>query len=294
MSGTDDSNSTSGVPDLRVAFRAFLDASATKNRDAAIEEVVAKIKATFLEQNPTFDWNDDVTKTYLAARLEQPLAAMFNSVVDTLGPYLDRLQLSLERIRALEEASRSLKPGPAQDALRAGVVLLHAHLEEFLRTLAVEILPQQDEAILDKIPLVGTKGRAEKFYLGKLVIHRGRTVDEVLRLSVEEHLNRETFNSTDEIARILEAMGFKNSEHLYDFALLGQLMKRRHQIVHQQDRDPDGGANAFLPQPMHSNDLIIWLGAVVNFISRVLDEVIAKRLPSIIEQAILASSTTQS
>lgn len=51
------------------------------------------------------------------------------------------------------------------DILRAAVVLVHATLEDLLRSMAATLLPFADEATLNTIPLAGTgsPGRAEKF-----------------------------------------------------------------------------------------------------------------------------------
>ena len=83
-----------------------------------------------------------------------------------MGPYLDNLQESLERIQNLGIAATTMSNDTSEDALRASVVLLHASLEDFLRTVAAKLLPSASEDVLNEISLVGLKGRPKNFGLG--------------------------------------------------------------------------------------------------------------------------------
>ena len=58
-------------------------------------------------------------------------------------------------------------------------------------------MPTADEETLNKIPLAGASGRAEKFQLGRLAEHRGKKVDDVIRESVEAYMERSTLNSVN-------------------------------------------------------------------------------------------------
>jgi len=180
-----------------------------------------------------------------ADRQEELLAV----VTGIMRPYTEQQAEGLNRIaRLVELAERISAPGvvlsllgkdaenAAQDILRAAVILTHAHLEEFLRTMARVLLPEGDEACLNEIPLAGLGGRKQNFPLGKLVQHRGKTVDEVLRASVSEYLERSNYNSTEEISLFLRSIGFNASDHNKDFAAIQAMIERRHQIVHRADR----------------------------------------------------------
>src|ERR1017187_8297396 len=155
------------------------------------------------------------------------LRALINKL---LGPYSALQQESVQRVIRLLTFSTTLelrlrhqpstiatsRSGPlkmqaeaVQEMLRAAVVLTHAYLEDYLRTIGEALLPECDEDTLNAIPLVGLPGRPERFPLGKLVRHKGKQVDEVLRESVREHLSRTTFNNKGEIVRLLEALGFE-------------------------------------------------------------------------------------
>lgn len=109
-----------------------------------------------------------------------------------------RFYLNMNRITGLVKLIHSevdlLKPlgfhsdGVRADILRAITVFLHATFEDVLRTTARQRLPIAKSEVLDKIPLVGKSRRAEKFHLGALNAHRGKTVDDLLQESVENYL----------------------------------------------------------------------------------------------------------
>src|SRR5712671_285987 len=65
------------------------------------------------------------------------------------------------------------------DSLRASVVLMHATLEDGLRSLLRFRLPRTKE-VFDSVALSGLNesGRPEKFFLGELHRFRGKTVDD--------------------------------------------------------------------------------------------------------------------
>jgi hypothetical protein len=155
----------------------------------------------------------------------------------------------------------------ADDILRAAVVLIHAYLEDLLRTIAATILPEQDEICLDKIPLAGMPGRPEKFSLGKLVQHKGKLVDDVLRQSVSEYLERSNFNNTQEIASFLRTLGFDPTKHNEHFASIDTMIQRRHQIVHRADRVSSDGSDSYVLQPILAIEVLTWLKATHDFMA---------------------------
>jgi len=141
--------------------------------------------------------------------------------------------------RKLAPAAQGRKPVGSTDILRAAAVMLHATVEEFLRGVLEWRLPAQAEDILNDIPLVGSKyGRAEKFLLGRLAQHRGKTVDLVISESVSASLVRSSYNSVDEIKSAITSVGLDVVPCQPYFGDLGALIQRRHQIVHRADRNP--------------------------------------------------------
>jgi hypothetical protein len=201
---------------------------------------------------------------------------------DRLRPYRDQLQENIQRVNCLLrlfDDDLGKREG-GDDLLRAAVVFIHAYLEDFLRTLAAELLPVGDESCLKDIPLAGSDsfGRGEKFVLGQLAQHRGKTVDELLRQSVSDYLSRSNFNSTTEIASLLVRLGFRPEEHNKAFEAIDRMIERRHQIVHRADRRSDSGKMVL--QPIDRNEVVEWLQATVTFTSGLLTPLLHK-LPTL-------------
>jgi hypothetical protein len=90
-------------------------------------------------------------------------------------PYVNLIGESLGRCWKLVTASEADNE-MSHEILRAVVVLNHAYLEDFMRTLALAFLPTANENALDRVPLagLGQVDRAEKFFLGKLARHQGQ------------------------------------------------------------------------------------------------------------------------
>jgi len=150
---------------------------------------------------------------------------------------------NMMRISKLASLYKSLKKSSAfssdsatDDILRLSVVFIHSTLEEFLRRLAVELLPKADEKALNNIPLMTESGRAEKFTLGSLAKLKGKTIDEVITKSVESYYDRSNFNNTKEINTLFKDLGIDNSRVKHYFPELNNLMNRRHLIVHRADK----------------------------------------------------------
>jgi len=127
--------------------------------------------------------------------------------------------------KRLTTGKQGRQPIHSTDVLRASVVLLHASLEDFLRALARERLPSAKEDVLNQIPLVGlsSHGRAEKFQLGKLAEHKGKSVSQLIDESVKAHLERSTYSDTKEIASLLEQVGLNVEPCRVHFKVLDQI-----------------------------------------------------------------------
>jgi hypothetical protein len=166
-----------------------------------------------------------------------------------------RFQLNMSRIHGLVklifsdiDPLRPTKPfrsdGARADLLRTIVVFLHAAFEDVLRTTARQRIPAAKSQVLSKIPLAGKSGsdRAEKFHLGELDKHRGKSVDQLIHESVGTYLDRMSFSSCGDVNNLLRQMGLNTTPFKLLYADLDRMMKRRHRIVHEAD----------LPSPMHS------------------------------------------
>ena len=181
-----------------------------------------------------------------------------------------RFRMNISRVRNLTEIYRNhlMGSGPGRrdhsktDVLRAAVVLLHAAMEDLLRSIAYWKLPSATPQTLAKIPLTSS-APAVKFNLGDLSAHRGKTVDEVIESSVNGYLERSNYNNTDEIASFLESVGIEVSSVNSHFSNIEPVMKRRHQIVHRADRDDDAAGRG------HHRVTSIGVGTVENWISSI-------------------------
>jgi len=152
------------------------------------------------------------------------------------------------------------------DILRAAVVLLHASLEDFLRTLSRVRLPAASEDVLNSIPIAGSgSSRAEKFALGKLCAFRGKTVDDVIKQSVDEFLERSNYNTTIEIAGLLRNLGLKVETLNGRFAEIDEMMRRRHMIVHRADRSESKGRGKQIANSLSAVTVERWLDATREF-----------------------------
>jgi len=118
---------------------------------------------------------------------------------------IGRVRNLLTLYRNLAPRGQGRRPVHATDMLRSALVLLHASLEDVLRSVAAWKFPASGEAVLNDVPLVGLGegGRPEKFHLGKLVPHRAKSVQALIDESVKAAINRMSFNNTTDIASIL-------------------------------------------------------------------------------------------
>jgi hypothetical protein len=166
--------------------------------------------------------------------------------------HLDRITVNLVRTENLVRLADEIYPNPPaglqlyrQDIIRAAVVFLHATLEDFLRHVGSMYLANSSEEVLNRVALVGTSDvlRPEKFFLGRLASHRGKSVDQLISESVSAYLDRVSFSDTGEVSRLLEAIGVPLDPIRGLYASLSGLMSRRHQIVHKGDLldTPNGG-----------------------------------------------------
>lgn len=201
-------------------------------------------------------------KDIIKTRFEENLARVENLV-----------KLYEEKVRP---HGRGRKNALSTDVLRAAVVLLHATLEDLLRSIGFWKWPDTNDAeLLNKIPFTGSdpRRRAEKINLGYLINLRGKTVDDVIKQSIEEYLDRSSFNNTKEIASFLESIGVDTKAVKANFPSLEELMKRRHLIVHQADRDDSGGRGQHRIRSIGTKTVKAWVEAVKSFGVTVLEEI---------------------
>lgn len=182
-----------------------------------------------------------------------------------------RFLRNLERVSGLVETFGAAGPVTENDdILRAAVVLLHAALEELLRSSVALLLPGAAPRAFEKMLFVPWSGeaRGEKLDLPQLAEYRGQTVDAVLSRAIEFHLEHSNYNNTTEVIGTLERLGLAAKPPSEILGHIGAMMKRRHWIVHRADT-LHGGHSA---QPMEKQDIVRWTDCVAQFGTHVLAE----------------------
>jgi len=204
-----------------------------------------------------------------------------------LMPFVRRLHKNIARINQLLTAAQEYlaskdheKLAIGDDFLRSAVVFLHATLEDALRTLAMLYLPLSSEIQLNDIPLIGTGNgnRPEKFFLGKLAEHRGKSVDNLLEESVSAYLQRSNYNNTVDVAYLLRGLGINLKEVSPYFPAIDELMKRRHEIVHRADMVFDATDALEKLNAISTLEIKSWIEAVRGLTTYMLAYIIGKEM----------------
>ncbi len=195
---------------------------------------------------------------------------------------VDRFAHNMTRVRNLVTLYQNMsgpgvgrRPVHATDVLRSAVVLLHASLEDVLRSVAVWKLPSLGEVALNEVPLVGLgeAGRPEKFFLGKLAPHRTKTVQAVIDESVRASMNRMSFNSTTDVASLITRVGLEAQVFQVHFPSLATMIERRHHIVHQADRNDAPGLGQFRARSLSVETVQGWTTATEGFVNTLLQNI---------------------
>jgi len=160
------------------------------------------------------------------------------------------------------------------DTLRAAVVLLHATLEDLVRSLAEWKLPAATPDVLAEVPLSGQK-RGAKFGMQELAAFRGQTVDEVIARSVSEHLERSSYNHPGDLEATLVAIGCKIKIERDKRVELAAMMSRRHWIAHRLDRNPKKGSGHHRVKSLSILVVNRWIEAVERLGREILSEFVA-------------------
>lgn len=193
-----------------------------------------------------------------------------------------RFQDNIRRARNLLAVYRRLDPGGQgrrsvqdTDVLRAATVFTHAALEEVFRGLVSWKYPAAAENLLNEIPLVGISetGRPEKFFLGKLGAHRGKSVQQLIDESITSYVGNLTVNNTTEISGLVRKVGVEPETVNGEFAQISELVQRRHHIVHQADRNDVGGYGNHRAKALHPHTVEEWIAAVERFVNSVLAQI---------------------
>jgi len=184
---------------------------------------------------------------------------------------MERFSANIGRVKRLITIYQQLAgPGRGRpsveeaDLLRAAVVLLHAALEDLLRSIEEVRLPLAAPRAFTRIPFPGTRS-AEKITLVELAAFRGQAVDDVFRLAVDTHLEHSNYNNIEEIVGVLDRVGITAGWAKTGKSLIGSMMKRRHWIAHRADRNPVAGPGHHRTLSLGYNLVRLWTASVETF-----------------------------
>jgi hypothetical protein len=189
---------------------------------------------------------------------------------------------NIQRVRDLTQLHLALLAFPAQnsilyseDVLRASIVLMHATLEDLLRGLFKWKIPEKGVEQWNKIPLIGISDRNQpkNFLLGNLQAHRSKTIEELFLLSVDEYLNYTNYNKVPDIDILFKDVGIESKSFDEFYGLLGEMMERRHNIVHRADREHPLDANGSSLARIEYTTVVAYLENLVGFGERVFEKV---------------------
>lgn len=189
---------------------------------------------------------------------------------------------NIARVESLSEIYIAIKDGEQKggkeykltDILRSEVVFLHSSFEEYFRSVLVQWLPiKASEETLRQIPISVNAGkRPDKLYLNDIAKFRGKSVDEIINESVEEHLKLQSFNNQGEIRAWCTKIGID----LSTFGKLGDIDKavhRRHKIVHEADTNKNNDIERL--QAIKPGDITPWIKAYKDLVT-LIDEYVSK------------------
>lgn len=203
------------------------------------------------------------------------MANMRAFTLEEFGSNLSRARSLVSAYELSRDAGRGRRSVSTSDVLRAATVFLHSSLEEVIRNLFRWKLPDAPGDALNDVPLVGLSPthRPTAFLLGKLAPHRGRFVDNVIRESIDEYVNHFNVNNTTELSRCLVLIGLEPAPFSPYFPLVASMMQRRHQIVHQMDRNEAVGAGHHRAHSISVLQVERWAGNLEALVQAIVDAV---------------------
>lgn len=197
--------------------------------------------------------------------------------MDEMQQVKERLALNLRRVHDMIVTYRELASARGEDAptdvLRAAVMLLHATMEDVLRTLEQRALHRASATTLKRFG-IAYANQPEKLALHELAgEYVGESVEDVIRQATRTYLARRTYNNCGEIAGTLHRISLPAKALLDPFAReLEGMMRRRHNIVHRADLDERASGESMAPSttPLLLTEVAGWVDTVDRFGNTVL------------------------
>ena len=186
-----------------------------------------------------------------------------------------RFDRNIQRVDNLctlfEQAKESPKRPTVKEAdiLRAAVVFLHSALEDYLRGVLSDLLPPVGhETAINGIALSGTQDRPEKFFMGKLLPYKDRTVASLISDSVRQHMKKVSFNDVTDIASWLSKIDVSTTD-FHDQDSVNTMIKRRHKIVHEADNNQNSGQGNHFAASINLTTVKAWEASVIGLVNLV-------------------------
>lgn len=190
----------------------------------------------------------------------------------------NRFTANITRVRGLVATYDAVAgPGAGRasvghaDLLRASVILLHAALEDLLRSTEELKLPKAPPSAFGGFRFFpsrggsGKKDRKEKFTLVDLAAYRGQSVDDVFDVAIGGYLDESNYNNISEVIQVLIRAGISYTLERSVAATLEAMMKRRHWIAHRADINPMSGRGHHGAQSIGKSLISSWIDAVESF-----------------------------
>ena len=207
---------------------------------------------------------------------------------DPVQQIFTRFEKNLQRTPGLVdsfygEEGKVGRPGTHRsDLLRAAVVLLHATLEDLLRSLEIELIDRcvHPRMRLDNVrfALPGEGKLRETIRLSELVgAYPTANVQHVLADALAAHkperlvqLEGATYNDVGEVKRALTRVQVPSGANraapyglnIADWGLIATMMARRHLIAHRADRNDNVGRGHHLAKPLSATVFQTWVDTV--------------------------------
>lgn len=166
---------------------------------------------------------------------------MLQQITDVLNENLGRVDNLISLYGPATVGRRKVQE---TDILRGALVLLHAGLEDYLRSLMIWKIDSYSEDALNSYGFPnGNKRPPTKVSLGELAAHRGKSVDDLIVQAVKSHLDEyQSFNDLGEVKKALKQCGIAAATvEAQNYRKLPDMISRRHNIVHKADRNDVAG-----------------------------------------------------
>jgi hypothetical protein len=154
------------------------------------------------------------------------------------------------------------------DILRAAVVLLHASFEDLIRSTEQAMFETYSDEIWKTVKFPGVTDREpdrDRLRVCDLRKYKGMSVDFLIAETVAGHLNKKTYNHVEDLTAFITALGVEVEPYRAYFQSLSNLIKRRHHIVHQADKQSAEVQGKYRATEINVSTVKTWIAAVKGF-----------------------------